>query len=337
MLRRKWVLAVLAAVMVAALGIGAVLAAPSGRSPQDSAKSNSGDSQEQQGHPFLGVVLVKLNERIAQRLAISSTEGVAIAQVVPEGPADEAGAKVGDVILTANGTEMDEPGDVTKQLRDLAPGDQVTLTVLRAGQQITLTVTLGETPRPKDMPQAKRRGPKDGLQRVPDIFSRLIQGNLELMGPSSTKVVLTVTPGKVTAVTGTTLTIERRDGQSAQFTVPEGTPVMERGREIALSELEAGTPVVVFQKDGQVARVTVGPQAPSLVWPHSGGGVRPTPPDADEIVGHLREAMEQRFHRMDTQLDRLEERLDGHLRQHGQASAKNNQARKKEIGTASPS
>lgn len=52
----------------------------------------------------------------AASMAGSGTEGVAVAEVRPDGPAAEQGVKVGDLILDVGGTRVSSPADVKKAL-----------------------------------------------------------------------------------------------------------------------------------------------------------------------------------------------------------------------------
>jgi putative serine protease PepD len=69
--------------------------------------------------------------------------GAKIAKLMPNSPAGKAGLQVGDVVTAFNGKAVNSATDLTADVRLLAPGTQVTLTVLRGGKSIQVTVTLG--------------------------------------------------------------------------------------------------------------------------------------------------------------------------------------------------
>jgi putative serine protease PepD len=58
-------------------------------------------------------------------------------------PAASAGLKAGDVIIELDGELVADATDLIVDVRSLAPGDTVTLTVERDGATRTVTVTLG--------------------------------------------------------------------------------------------------------------------------------------------------------------------------------------------------
>jgi serine protease DegQ len=68
--------------------------------------------------------------------------GVALTQVYPGGPADQAGLRPGDVLLTLDGRDIIDQGELRAREAGLAPGRTVTLTGLRAGVPFSLELTL---------------------------------------------------------------------------------------------------------------------------------------------------------------------------------------------------
>jgi S1-C subfamily serine protease len=70
--------------------------------------------------------------------------GVLVGQVQPGGPADRAGIKKGDIITAFNGVGVNDPNTLRNQIAGTPPGTEVTLTILRDGQQQQVRATLGE-------------------------------------------------------------------------------------------------------------------------------------------------------------------------------------------------
>lgn len=69
--------------------------------------------------------------------------GVLLGQVVDTGPAGKAGLLAGDRITAINGESIDDFRGLRGVLRSAKPGDEVTLTVLRDGQEMDVVVELG--------------------------------------------------------------------------------------------------------------------------------------------------------------------------------------------------
>jgi S1-C subfamily serine protease len=70
-------------------------------------------------------------------------EGAYLEQVVPGGPAANAGLKNGDVIVVADGHSIVSYDELAVIVQQHAPGDQISLTYFRGSEEKTTTVTLG--------------------------------------------------------------------------------------------------------------------------------------------------------------------------------------------------
>jgi len=71
-------------------------------------------------------------------------EGYAIAGVVPDGPAERAGLRAGDVIVEFGGQPIRSLADIDAALRRHEAGQRVPVTVRRGDDQLKLDVTLGD-------------------------------------------------------------------------------------------------------------------------------------------------------------------------------------------------
>ena len=104
--------------------------------------------------PYLGVVYVSLTDDIAKQYNLSVNRGAYIPPanvlgqetVVADGPAAKAGIKEGDIITKVDGATVDQNASLVSLLGKHSVGDQVTLTIMRSGKQMTITVTLGTAP-----------------------------------------------------------------------------------------------------------------------------------------------------------------------------------------------
>ena len=73
----------------------------------------------------------------------TSQPGATIAEVTPDGPAEEAGLRSGDVITEVDGRAIADYTELVVAIRDKAVGDEVVLTVERGGDAQQVAVTLG--------------------------------------------------------------------------------------------------------------------------------------------------------------------------------------------------
>ena len=108
-------------------------------------RAGGGDVRGDQA--FLGVNTTPVaDESFANRTryGIDVDEGAFVQSVVPDSAAAEAGFEVGDVIVAVNGQATPTSESVGEIIRGLAPGDQITVSILRRGEPIELTATLGQ-------------------------------------------------------------------------------------------------------------------------------------------------------------------------------------------------
>jgi len=76
----------------------------------------------------------------------SGRAGAVIRAVTPGSAADEAGLEVGDLVVEIEGSRVPTREDLAAQVQTFRPGDTVDLVVIRDGEELTLTVTLGQRP-----------------------------------------------------------------------------------------------------------------------------------------------------------------------------------------------
>jgi S1-C subfamily serine protease len=75
-------------------------------------------------------------------------QGAVITSVQDATPAADAGVRAGDLVVAVDGTTIDGATGLIAAIRDLQPGDATTITIVRDGERMDLTVTL--TDRPED-------------------------------------------------------------------------------------------------------------------------------------------------------------------------------------------
>ena len=91
--------------------------------------------------PYLGVSVADVTE---ESKAYGLPSGVAVQEVVEDGPAAKAGMQVYDIITAANGTPIEERSQLADMVSASKPGDVFTLDIYRQGQRLTLRVTVEE-------------------------------------------------------------------------------------------------------------------------------------------------------------------------------------------------
>jgi serine protease Do len=93
---------------------------------------------------MIGVTVQPVSPDVAKSLGLTAARGAIVTEVRPETPAERAGVKQGDVILSLDGKAIDSTNSLRTSVGRLAPGTAVTLTLLRDGQERSLKVSLAE-------------------------------------------------------------------------------------------------------------------------------------------------------------------------------------------------
>ena len=96
--------------------------------------------------PFLGVGTTSvsdLDEQSQQQYDVKVDQGAVITDVVAGSAAADAGLKVGDVVVKADGKPVTSSDDLRSAIQAKKPGDKLTLQVNRGGTESTVDVTVG--------------------------------------------------------------------------------------------------------------------------------------------------------------------------------------------------
>jgi serine protease Do len=93
---------------------------------------------------YLGVYIDTPDEEISQALGLKDKKGALVNQVADGAPADNAGLEAGDVIVEVNGKGIDDAQMLTNLIASYAPGETVTLKIIRNQESLTKKVTLAE-------------------------------------------------------------------------------------------------------------------------------------------------------------------------------------------------
>ncbi len=151
----------------------------------------------------IGVSIQEVNQALADSFRLSRPRGALVSQVEDDGPADQAGLKVGDVILAVDGHAIERSGELPALIAGIKPGKVATLAIWRDKSERRVRVKVGE------------------LKVEPQIAARNLQGDAD-----SGKLGLAVRP-----LTGTErqrlqtlgrLVVEIADGPAAIAGVEAG-------------------------------------------------------------------------------------------------------------------
>jgi serine protease Do len=93
---------------------------------------------------YLGVYHGDIDDGLAKAFGLDKPRGALINEVIKDSPAEKAGLKNGDIILSVDGKEVDENRSLTNLIGFKAPGAKVKITYLRDGKEKETVVTLAE-------------------------------------------------------------------------------------------------------------------------------------------------------------------------------------------------
>jgi serine protease Do len=95
-----------------------------------------------QSTPYIGVGIMDVDSARAKALKLKEERGTEVTSLVPGGPAEKAGLKVGDVILEYDGQHLQGLEQLQRMVRESVPGRVVKVGIWRNGAMLTLDVTI---------------------------------------------------------------------------------------------------------------------------------------------------------------------------------------------------
>ncbi len=96
--------------------------------------------------PLLGVNVSPINQSLKQRYNISVDKGAVLIQITSGGPADKGGLRIGDVVVSFGGKQIDSADDLVQAIRSSKIGQPIEVTYWRGNNKNTTSVTLIESP-----------------------------------------------------------------------------------------------------------------------------------------------------------------------------------------------
>ena len=133
------------------LGIGFAIPANMARQVMDQIIANGSVTRG-----FIGIEPQEITAELAESFKLPKNQGVLIAGVVRNGPADKAGVKPGDVLMEVENTPVRDAGAMLNLIAQLLPGSNARLKLVRQGQALEVAATVGKRPRPQ-----RRAGAQD--------------------------------------------------------------------------------------------------------------------------------------------------------------------------------
>ncbi len=216
---------------------------------------------------YLGVQVSDLTPDLAQGFGLTpGMKGALVQNVVPRGPAAKGGMQAGDLVVSLNGKPVESAGQLTRSVALVPPGEQVTLGVLRKGNE-KKQLQFKVAQRPEDEGQASAGEGEDekGESATPANKSAKLGVSLAPMNPQIARQL------GVPADEGV-LVAEVVDGGPAQRAgVRQGDVILEVNRQ-PVKKVEDVAAALAKMKEGDMAlmRVRRGDSAVFIAVPVGG-------------------------------------------------------------------
>lgn len=163
---------------------------------------------------WIGVRCAEVPEVLRAQLDLPRDQGVLIDQVIADAPAQQAGLKTFDVLISVGGNKVGEPRDVADAVAK-ADGGELKIEYLRGGKPQTATVKPSPRPRAIVPQQRDQRSVRQWFERLGEgpMSMRFLHPGMVLPPGASVAPSL---PGDMT------VTIEKHGEKPAKVTVKQG-------------------------------------------------------------------------------------------------------------------
>ncbi len=115
---------------------------------------------------WLGVLIQDVTRDLAESFGMDQPRGALIARVLPGSPSEEAGIKVGDVILTFNGVAINASAELPPLVGQSDIDKPSELEILRNGKLVKLQIRIGELPDQESLAMTPKHTPKVAQNRL---------------------------------------------------------------------------------------------------------------------------------------------------------------------------
>jgi len=126
-----------------------------------------------QGHVsrgWLGVLIQDVTRELAESFGMKRPHGALIAKVLSDGPAEQAGLEVGDIVVRFNGEEVRYSSDLPPLVGSTKVGESVPVEIIRRGERKTLSVEIAELPDERETIVAQKSGGKSHKSNALNIL-----------------------------------------------------------------------------------------------------------------------------------------------------------------------
>jgi len=96
---------------------------------------------------WLGIEVQDITPALAESFNMKDNQGVLIAGILRNGPADQAGIKPGDIITQVNGKKIRDSANLINSIAEVSPQEEVRLNIVRNQETLSVTAIVAERPK----------------------------------------------------------------------------------------------------------------------------------------------------------------------------------------------
>jgi len=115
---------------------------------------------------WLGVLIQDVTLDLAESFGMNHPRGALVAKVLPDSPAQQAGIKVGDVLVEFDKQEIQNSSSLPPIVGSSEVGVQLPVTIIRSGREKTLKVKLDELPEDDSVAKQTREPEAEQTNRI---------------------------------------------------------------------------------------------------------------------------------------------------------------------------
>ena len=208
---------------------------------------------------MLGIFIQNITDDTAKALDLKDTSGVLVSDVQKSSAAERAGVKRGDIITAINGEKIEDSNVFRNKVASTAPGTEITLSIVRDGQQQDVKAKLDEF----DVDAVTRtQNGDDGNDPTPEKESGKLGLSLQPITPQIARQL------KLTSQDGLVITDVDPTGPAAEAGLAQGDVILEINKQPvgttddvrAALDKSGGRPVLMLiVRQGRTIYLTVRP------------------------------------------------------------------------------